>query len=454
MDLQQRAITYLKNEMDEVERQQFEEELTHSEPLRTELERGREVFDLLEAANEVTNVRRCNTIIQQAIQARASDIHILPSSADRHEGERVTRILFRIDGQLVEKLTIPGEMHRPLIDRLKTMAECRLTETVRPQDGRILVSADGNRYELRVSFLLTIGGERVTVRVLDRDKVLMGLNHLGLQPVQQEVLLRLMDRPYGFILTSGQVGAGKTTLLYSLLHAARNPDKPLRNILTVEDPVEYRLEGLSQSSVDRKAELTFPTILRSMLRNDPDIIYASEFRSLEMLEIATEAALTGSLFLGQLHVAGALLIPQRMREMGLVPFLAGQTLTCAVGQRLVRRICTECAAEYTPSPEGLEKLGLPASSAGPFLKGRGCDSCHQTGFNGRIGLYEVWEIDDTSRRLIAESAPVEALWQAARSAIERTGGTLWDDARAKVLQGITTVEEVTWALFDYPIPRG
>ncbi len=450
MDLQHRTVTYLKNEMDDVERQQFEEELIHSDALRTELEKGREVFDLLEAANEINNVKRCNTLIQQAIQSGASDIHILPGSADHHEAPRVSRVLFRIDGQLVEKLTLPGDLHRPTVDRLKTMAECNLSERTIAQDGRIPIAYEGNKYELRVSFLPTISGERITVRVLDRQKVLIGLDGLGMQPVQQEVLLRLMDRPYGFIITSGQVGTGKTTLLYALLNAVQNPGKPLRTILTVEDPVEYRMEGLSQSSVDRKAGMTFPAILRSMLRNDPDIIYASEFRSLEMLELAAEAALTGTLYLGQLHVSSALLIPQRMWEMGLVPFLAGQTLNGAVGQRLVRRICTECAAEYAPSPEGLQKLGLSATKDGPFLRGKGCESCHQTGFKGRIGLYEVWEVDDKAKKLIAESAPVEALWP---TAFGQTGGSLWDDARAKVLQGITTVEEVTWALFDYPMPR-
>ncbi|MCW3094798.1 MAG: type secretion system protein GspE [Chthonomonadaceae bacterium] len=450
MDLQQRAITYLKNEMDDVERQQFEEELTHSEALRMELEKGREVFDLLEAANETANVRRCNTILQQAIQSGASDIHILPGSADHHEAPSVSRVLFRIDGQLYEKLTLPGELHRPTIDRLKTMAECNLSERTLPQDGRIMVRYEGNSYEVRACFLPTINGERVTMRVLNRHNVLIGLDHLGLQPAQQETLLRLMERPYGFMITSGQVGTGKTTLLYSLLNAAQKPEKPLRNILTVEHPVEYRMPGLSQSNVFNDAGMTFPAILRSMLRCDPDIIYASEFRSLEMLELATEAALTGSLFLGQLHVSSALLIPQRMWEMGLVPFLAGQTLTCAIGQRLVRRICKECAAEYTPSPEGLQKLGLSATQDGPFLRGKGCEACHQTGFKGRIGLYEVWEVDEKARKLIAESAPVEALWKAS---FGQTGGSLWDDARAKVRQGITTVEEVTWALFDYPIPR-
>jgi len=450
MDLQQRAISYLKNEMDEIERQEFEEELIRSEALRAELEKGREVFDLLEAANEAGNVRRCNALLKEAIETGASDIHILPGSAEDHQAPGGSRVLFRLDGHLYEKMTVPGELHQATIDRLKTMAECNVAERSLPQDGRIFVNSEGHSYDLRVTFLPTIAGERVTIRVLDRRAVLLGLSQLGLQPAQEEALLRLMDRPYGFIITSGQVGTGKTTLLYSLLHAAQNPAKPLRNIMTVENPVEYRIQGLSQTSVDRKIGMTIPAILRSMMRNDPDIIYVSEFRSLEILELATEAALTSCLVLGQLHVSSALLLPQRMREMGLVPFLAGQTLSGAIGQRFARRICKECATEYTPSPEGLQKLGLSATHDGPFLQGKGCEACHHTGFKGRIGLYEVWEVDDRARKLIAESAPVEALWKVA---FGQTGGSLWDDARAKVLQGITTVEEVTWALFDYPIPR-
>src|SRR5579871_3787582 len=329
------------------------------------------------------------------------------------------------------------------------MAECNIAERTLPQDGRIHIRYQGVNYELRVTILPTVSGERITARLVDRQNVFLGLDRLGLQPAQRDTLLRLIERPYGFILTSGQIGTGKTTLLYSLLNAIQNPEKPRRNILTVENPVEYRLPEISQASVNNRVGMTFPNILRSLLRNDPDVIYASEFRSLEMLELATEAALTSCLFLGQLHVSSALLIPQRMQEMGLVPFLAGQTLAGAIGQRLVRRICTECATEYTPSPEGLQKLGLSAIEDGPFRRGKGCEACHNTGFKGRIGLYEVWEVDEPARKLIAEGAPVQSLWNAT---FGRTGGSLWDDARLKVRQGITTVEEVTWALFDYPIP--
>lgn len=449
MDLQQRAIAYLKNELDDVERQQFEEELTRSEALRMEVEKGREVFDLLEAANEETNVRRCNTVIQMAIESGASDIHILPGAAAHHEAPHVTRILFRIDGHLHEKLTFPGEIHQATIDRFKTMGDGNLAERSIPQDGRIQVRFEGIDYELRACFLPTINGERLTIRLLNRQNVLLGLNRLGLQPAQKDALLRMLDRPYGFIITSGQIGTGKTTLLYSLLNAVQNPEKPRRNILTVEHPVEYRMENLSQTSVNNERGMTFPAILRSLLRSDPDVIYVSEFRSLEMLELATEAALTGCLVLGQLHVGSALLIPQRMREMGLVPFLAAQTLIGGIGQRLVRRICMECKTEYAPAPEGLQKLGMSATTDGPFLRGAGCEACYNTGFKGRIGLYEVWEVDEEARKLIAQGAPVESLREAA---FGRTGGSLWDDARAKVLQGITTVEEVTWALFDYPVP--
>lgn len=452
MDLQKRAISYLKNELNDEERAAFEEELTRSVELREELEKGRELLELLEAASEEATVRKANELIQIAIKRRASDIHILPGqppcSDQAGNAQQESVVLLRIDGHLHEIHRFPSELHNSLVDRWKMMAECNLTERHVPQDGRISVRYEGNDYQLHNSFLPTITGERITARLVDRRNLILGLDQLGMSPAALDILNRLAERPYGFILTSGQIGAGKTTLLYSLLNSLNVTAPRRRNLMTVEYPVEYRLPGLSQTSVNTHTGLTFAAALRAIMRCDPDVVYLAQFRSQEITELATEMALTKSLVLGQVHVSSALLIPQRLRELGIVPHLIAQTLVGLVSQRLVRKICPECITEYQPKPEELQKAGLSLLEDGPFRHGAGCEACMHTGFKGRIGLFEVLEVDETLRKLIAENAPVETLWQAT---FGRTGGSLWDDARAKVRKGITTVEEVNWALFDYPV---
>lgn len=451
MDLQKRAISYLKNEMTEAERTAFEEEMTRSQETRDELEKGRALLDLLEAASEESNVRKVNSLIQSAIKQGASDIHILPGQPPYGDqagaSTQESVVLFRIDGHLHEVKRFPGEEHASLADRWKMMADCDLTER-RPQDGRIYVRYEGCDYQMRVNFLSTVSGERITARLMDNRKMLYGMNELGLSARQEETLRRLIERPYGFILTSGQIGTGKTTLLYSLMNALSRSEDRRRNLMTVEDPVEYRLDGLSQIQVNRKMGMTAALALRVAMRCDPDVVYLSEFRNQETTESATELALTSSLVLGALHVSSALLIPQRLREIGIVPHLVAQTLAGLVGQRLVRKICPHCVTEYQPKLEDLQKAGLSSLEDGPFRRGKGCDACMNTGFKGRMGLFEVVEVDETLRKRIAESASFETLWEAT---FGRSGGSLWDDGRAKVRQGITTVEEINWALFDYPL---
>jgi type II secretory ATPase GspE/PulE/Tfp pilus assembly ATPase PilB-like protein len=336
-----------------------------------------------------------------------------------------------------------------MVDRWKVMAEMNVAEQRVPQDGRISVRYEGNHYELRVNVLPTATGERVTARLINRSSVLIGLDRLGLSAAQQATIRRLLDRPRGLMMVGGFEAAGKTTLLYSMLTAINGPGRPARNIMTVEDPVEYLLPGMSQTQVNRQAGMTFTVGLRGILRTDPDVVYLSQMRNLESAELCVEMALTGQLVLSQLHVTSALQVVQRLREMGIVNFLIGHILLGSVGVRLVRRICTNCVEEYAPSFSDLSKAGLSPVEDGPFRRGAGCEACRGTGYAGRIGLFEVLEADEAVRQMIIDEVPLPTIWY---TTFGRNGGSLWDDARDKVRQGLTTLEEVNEALSDYPHP--
>lgn len=453
--IQERALAYLRGEMDEGTRDTFEEELTRSEELRAELERSRELLEVLDAANEEATVRAVNACLQEAIKLRASDIHLLVSREESDPDGAVSpervEIWFRIDGRLQEWAHFPKERHLPMVNRWKVMSEMNIAEQRLPQDGRIAVRYEGKPYDVRVCVLPCVTGERITARILDRNNVLLGLDRLGLTPLQIAALKRIIDCPRGMALVGGFEGAGKTTLLYSLLSEVSRPPHPRRNCLSIEDPVEYLLPGVTQARVHRGVGMTFEAGLRSILRSDPEVVYCSQMRSLECAELCVELALTSALVLSQLHVSSALMLVQRLREMGVVNFLIGYTLQGAIGVRLVRRVCPDCRIEYIPSQEELRKAGFSATEDGPFVKGAGCATCRNTGFLGRIGLFEVLELDQNVRRMIVEEVHLDTIWY---ETFGRSGGSLWDDARDKVRQGLTTVEEVTWALADYPHPRG
>jgi general secretion pathway protein E len=438
---QEQTLAYLKGEMTDEEKQAFEAQLAGSADLRAEMESSRELLEILSAANEEATVRHVNSILQEAVKSRASDIHII--------GERTGAVVwYRVDGQLQEAQRLPKELYRRTIDRLKIMAECHVTEREFPQDGRIHLRYDNKEFDFRVNFMPTVYGERFTSRIIDRGSVLLGLENLGLSDVQRKTLERLAGLPRGFVLTSGSTGSGKTTLLYSLLMHINRQGAGRANILTVEDPVEYAFNGISQIAVKKTIGLTFPTALRSFFRCDPDVILASQMRDLESAELCTEFALTGHLVFSALHVPSALLLPQRLREMGVVPFLVAETIYGIIGQRIARTVCSSCAEEYTPKTSDLEKAGLTTAD-GPFKKGAGCETCGQRGYKGRVGLFEVLEIDDETRKLIANQAPFDVLWYAT---FGRNGGSLWHDGRDKIKLGLTTVEEVNRVLFDYPKP--
>lgn len=452
---EEQAIAYLKGELSEAERATFEEDLTQSEELREALERSRELLEMLGTANDEANVRLVNSIFLQAIREGASDVHIVPeqaktSAAQEEVQMRNSSVLYRQDGVLREVMNLTRQQHQPVVDRIKIMAEASLTERRLPQDGRISVRAEGVLYDIRVHILPTITGERVTARILNREKVLIGLDKLGLSSTQMAALKRLVERPYGLIVVAGGPGSGRTTLLYSLLQEVQRVGPQRSSILTVEDPIELALVGISQTAIDPKVGMTVPAVLRCCLRSDPDVVMSSEVGDAESAELVAQMASGNGLVLTTLPTSDAIGTVRRLKELGLASYRIATMLAGAVGIRLVRKVCPNCVTTYLPAPEELRKAGLSPVEDGPFRKGVGCEACQQTGFKGRIGLFEVWEVDAALRQRIAEKSSSETLW---RESFGRWGGSLWDDAREKIRQGLTTVEEVNWALFDYPRPR-
>ncbi len=450
MNYQEQALAYLRGEMNEGERAAFEDALFQSEELRTELESSRALLDMLEAASQESITKLVNAQIQQAIRDRASDIHILPAGESRDGQAGGSAVVsYRIDGRLQEVGRLPGEQYRALVDRWKVMAEMNVAEQKLPQDGRILCRYGQKEFDLRVSILPTVTGERITARILDRSNVFRELDTLGMDETTLGAVKRLMERPHGYVILTGAAASGKTTLAYALLRYARTISAPASNILTVEDPVEYQIPGVSQVPVNPRSGLTYAAALRSMMRSDPDILYVAECRSQEIAELSIEAAVTGHLVLSILHVGGAVQTVQRLRDIGIVNHLLASNLAGAIGMRLVRRVCPDCSAPYVPAERDLSRAGLSLLEDGPFRRGTGCDNCRQTMYRGRVGLFEVMEVNEALRTLIAEHAMPDVLWQQAFA----TGGSLWDDARNKIRQGLITVEDAAWALFDYAQPR-
>ena len=439
---QEQVLAYLKGEMSDEERKSFEESLTRSTELRSELERSRELLDLMDAANEQATANRVEQQIRQAIERGASDIHVIP-------GKAATPVYLRIDGALQELERVPKELSQAVVDRWKVVADCSLTERQLPQDGRVLTTHDEKEFDLRVTIMPTILGERVTVRVMSRPGDVIELDRLGFSAPQLVALRRITHRPLGFVVVTGRAGGGKTTTLYALLLDLQSQEKPRGNIMTVEEPVEYVLDGISQTRVNRRIGLTYATALRAVYRSDLDVLLVADLPDQETAELALEMAATGHLVLAQITAKNSIAAIQHLREIGVGSPLIAQTLVGVIGQRLARRICAACAAEYDPPQGMLQRLGL-TSADGSFRRGKGCEACRQTGYKGRIALYEILEVDDRLRVLIDDRSTAEILW---RETFGRNGGSLWDDGREKVRQGLTTVEEVGRVLFDYPQPN-
>lgn len=387
-------------------------------------------------AEEAPIIRIVNTILLYALRDGASDIHIEPQ-------QKGVRIRYRIDGVLHEQMKIPQYVLNPLISRVKIMSEMNIAERRVPQDGRIKLTMQGKEYDMRVNTCPTIFGEKIVMRVLDKSSVMLGLDKIGLYPTDQTQLLDIASQPNGMLLVCGPTGSGKTTTLYSLLNVVNSVE---RNVSTVEDPVEYQLPGLAQVNVNRKAGLTFATALRAFLRQDPDVIMVGEIRDLETAEIAVQASLTGHLVLSTIHTNDAPSSATRLSDMGVEPFLISASLTGALAQRLARRICSNCKEEHVPPREILLRFGFdPLKNPDQkFYKGRGCDVCKQTGFKGRMGIYELMRINEEISELIVRRSPVSEVKEAARANGMKT---LQEDGFQKCKDGWTTVDEVMRVVF-------
>ena len=377
-------------------------------------------------------VRFVNLIISQAIQDRASDIHIEPAEYDMG-------VRYRIDGVLHEMQRAPKNVQNGVISRLKIMSEIDIAERRRPQDGRMSVVHGGRQIDLRVATLPTVHGEKVVMRILDNSNTSLGMDQLALLERNAEAFKKSYSKPYGMILVTGPTGSGKSTTLYTTLNAVARPEI---NVITVEDPVEYRMAGINQVQVNPKAGLTFASALRSILRSDPDVVLLGEIRDHETAQIAIEASLTGHLVLSTLHTNDAPSAITRLTEMNIEPFLVGSALDCVVAQRLARRLCDRCREPHTQSLESLVnlKVGFTADMPVPALyRPVGCQVCSQTGYRGRVALHEVMTVTEEIERLaVARASSAEI----ARLAREQGMLTLRQDGWAKAQLGITSIEEI------------
>jgi type II secretory ATPase GspE/PulE/Tfp pilus assembly ATPase PilB-like protein len=388
-----------------------------------------EMVDSLRRASEAPPViALVDLILAQAVQLRASDVHIEPSGT-------TVRVRARVDGVLREVMLLPPHSRGAVISRIKVMAGLDISVKRRPQDGRSAATIQGRELALRVSTLPTHGGEKVVLRLLDSSNAGQRIDQLGMSVELHSGLARLLGRSHGVLLVTGPTGSGKTTTLYAALAAL---DRDRRNLTTLEDPIEYRLPGLTQVQVQRKAGLGFPAALRAVLRQDPDVIMIGELRDRETVEIALAAALTGHLVLSTLHTNDAVSAPARLREMGAPAYLVAGGLIGVLAQRLARKLCVHCRAQHTARAEDLIAYGLPSRDAQVFAA-VGCARCDGTGYRGRVGIYELLVISPGMRERIVRRAPADALMELAR----REGFTsLGQDAWLKVQAGLTSIAEV------------
>lgn len=387
--------------------------------------------DLDEESNSAPIIRYVDLVLYQAIKEKASDIHFEPFEND-------FKIRYRVDGALYEMAPPPQHLKDAIISRVKVMSSLNIAETRLPQDGRISQEVQGKPVDMRVSTLPTAYGESVVLRVLDRSNANLDLEALNLPPTIHQYIEDTIVKPNGIFICTGPTGAGKTTTLYACLRKVNTIDTKL---LTAEDPVEYEIDGIIQVPIQESIGLTFGRVLRAFLRQDPDRILVGEMRDLETAQIAIQASLTGHLVLSTLHTNDAPGAVTRLIDMGCEPFLVAATLEGVLGQRLLRRICPECRVAYTPSEAVLEQIGLtPADIGGKeFYTGKGCDTCNDTGYKGRQGLFELLDMNDPIRELISKRAATVVLKQKAR---ELGMKTLREDGLRNIYDGITTIEEV------------
>jgi type IV pilus assembly protein PilB len=376
-------------------------------------------------------VRFVNLLIAQGVNDRASDIHIEP-------GERELAVRFRIDGVLHEMQRADRSIQDGITSRLKIMANIDIAERRRPQDGRISLHHEGRQIDLRVATLPTVWGEKIVMRILDTAGNAMTMNDLQLASVNRERFEKAISRPHGMVLVTGPTGSGKSTTLHTALHAVSSPQV---NVITIEDPVEFRMHGISQIQVNPKAGLTFQSALRSVLRADPDVVLVGEIRDQETAIISIEAALTGHLVLSSLHTNDAPSALTRLVEIGAEPYLVGTALTAAVAQRLARRLCARCKQPFTPDGDLLRRLGFPSLPGEPpaLFRAAGCPSCSNTGYRGRLALHEVMVVTEEIEHLVVRNATGN---EVRRLAVEQGMIPLRDDGWTKAAAGLTTIEEV------------
>lgn len=386
--------------------------------------------ELLRGTDAPPAIRLVNSVLLEAIRLGASDIHIQPRA-------KSVIVRLRIDGVLVDKMQIPHSMYQSIVSRIKVMAELDISERRRPQDGRIAVKTPKRTVDLRISTLPTMNGEKVVMRILDRNSAVLSLTDLGFGDQDYAKIRNANDKPQGIVLATGPTGSGKTTTLYSLLQSNATSDK---NYITIEDPVEYYLDAAGQVLVREKIGLTFPLVLRSILRQDPDVLLIGEIRDFETAEVAFHAALTGHQVFSTLHTNSAIATVSRLFDLGLKPFVISTALEAVIAQRLVRKVCDGCRRPAAPDKGMLKRLGGKFSNGiATVHKGSGCPVCYNSGYKGRVGLYEVLVPDNQLRHLIASNAPITEI---TRYAHEIGFRSLRDDAFDKVQKGLTTLDEV------------
>lgn len=386
-------------------------------------------------------VQVVNRIVTQGVRSRASDIHVEP-------GEKFVRVRYRIDGAMTEAIQLPTRMAPALASRLKVMSNLNIVERRRPQDGQFGVMVDGRPIDIRIATAATVHGEKIVMRLLDKTKSLIGLSDLGMHPKVQAPYLNIVKAPLGMLLCTGPTGSGKTTTLYATLTEINDPT---RNVVTIEDPVEYQFDGISQMPVNDSL-MTFAEGLRGILRQDPDVILVGEIRDEETARIAMQASLTGHFVLSSLHAVDSVAAVHRFTDMGLEPFLVASALSGVVGQRLLRRVCTSCAAPYTPTPAEIRVIDEQVGHQPPvWLRGTGCNACANSGYRGRVGVYELLEMTDELRDMVVARATHHEMRAVA---IEEGMRTMQQQAFELVVEGKTTIEDVIRSVYAPGLESG
>ena len=410
-------LTQLDEAVHEIEDEEPEEDVT-------------EVIELRESANEAPVVKLVHAIIADAVERGASDIHFEPRGGN-------LRVRFRVDGVTFDSTTVPKSRAAPFVSRVKLMAELDIAERRLPQDGRIGLTVNDRYIDLRVATLPVVRGEAVVMRILDKGTAMMDLDGLGMADPESARLRHAIERIHGAVLVTGPTGAGKTTTVYAALDEVNTPD---RTLVTIEDPVEYELDGVKQVQVNTKTGLTFATGLRSMVRADPDVLMVGEIRDRETAQIAIESALTGHLVLSTMHTNDAPMAAARLIDMGVEPFLIASGLECVVAQRLARRLCEHCRRPVEVTTTELERNGLPAAGEGfAAYQAGGCVRCGETGYRGRVGIYEVMALTEDVRTLILRKSSSD---EVAAAAVAGGMRRLREDGLEKVRAGVTSIAEV------------